>query len=288
METIKTYQHVERSDQSAGFRISTLEENYDLTKGALDKPHRHNFYTVLLVKQGKGEHTIDFQAYPLANRQVYFVGPGQVHQLILTDRPKGFALLFSEEFLIRNHIPDRFIQDLNLFNDFGEAPPLQLNQKDLLQLDLYCKEILGFYQTEDKFKAEAIGALLSLFLIRCNNLCVLPFEDTHRQEAGNSLLRQFKQLLEEHYTEWHASSQYAAALHITPDYLNRSVKSLTGKTAKDFIQSRIVVAAKRLLFFSEMTTKEIGYSLGYSEPGNFSAFFKKCTGISPREFRSKH
>ena len=79
-------------------------------------------------------------------------------------------------------------------------------------------------------------------------------------------------------------SQYAEALHITPDYLNASLKSLTGTGAKEHIQNRILIAAKRLLKFSDLNTKEIAYELGFSEPANFSIFFKKHTGISPSKF----
>ncbi len=83
------------------------------------------------------------------------------------------------------------------------------------------------------------------------------------------------------YSEWHLTTDYATELNVTPDYLNRVIKSLTGKTAKEFIQARIITEAKRLLYFSEMSAKEIGYNLGFSEPANFSAFFKKNTGFSP-------
>ena len=94
--------------------------------------------------------------------------------------------------------------------------------------------------------------------------------------------------METHYKTWHATSQYANELNITPDHLNRSIKSLIGKTAKEYIQARITIAAKRMLYFSDLSTKEIAYDLGFSEPANFSNFFKKCTGISPSEFKKNH
>ncbi len=60
-----------------------------------------------------------------------------------------------------------------------------------------------------------------------------------------------------------------------------------GKTSKELIQSRISIEAKRMLYFSDLSIKEIGYELGFSEPANFSAFFKNCTGMSPSTFRNK-
>jgi len=60
-----------------------------------------------------------------------------------------------------------------------------------------------------------------------------------------------------------------------------------GKTAKEYIQSRIIVGAKRMLYFSDSSIKEIAFELGFQEPSNFNAFFKKCTGLSPGEFRNK-
>ena len=287
MPSIKTYQNVNRADPLKSFGISRTEEIYDKYGGKADAPHRHDFYTVILCIEAKGQHIIDFKEYDLGERQVYFIGPGQVHQIIEEDRPQGFAMVFSADFLGENNIPLRFIDDLNLFRDYGESPPLLVDEIQLDKLKTYCKEIFAYYHGADKFKEKAIAALVELFLINCNNLCSLPFDNTQSLEAGNSILRAFKDLVEEKYKDWHSSSQYAEALHISPDHLNRSIKSLIGKTAKEYIQSRITTAAKRMLYFSELSNKEIGFELGFSEPANFSAFFKKCTGISPSQFRKQ-
>lgn len=283
---IKAYQNIHPEDANLSFDIKRMEDIYDVSKGQADEPHRHAYYTVVLVKQAKGKHLIDFHEFDLAAQQVYFVSPGQVHQIIESERSLGYALTFSPQFMLENGIDFSFVEDLHLFQDFGYTPPLELEVEELEKLVNIAEEIYEFTHSNQKFKYQAVGALLKLFFIHCNQACSLSKEEnTQSVQASVSLLRSFKNLLNEHYKDWHKVSEYADALHITADYLNTSIKSLTGKTAKEHIQSRIIIAAKRLLRFSDLQNKEIAYELGFSAPANFSQFFKKCTGISPSQFK---
>lgn len=287
-EAIKTYSDVNREDPLKSFGISRMEDIYKKHNGQPDAPHRHDFYTILLVKQAEGKHLIDFHEFTLAGRQVHFIGPGQVHQVIEEQPSLGYSMVFSMDFLMRNSIPLGFIDDLNLFRDYGYSPPLEPNDEQMQILTAYCEEIIRYARSGIKFSERAIGALLALFLIKCNDICALPPDNPQRIEAGNVILKHFRELVESYYTTWHTTSWYAEQLHISPDHLNRTIKSLIGKTAKEYIQSRISVEARRMLYFSGLSAKEIGYRLGFSEPANFSSFFKKCTGLSPSHFKQDH
>lgn len=290
METIdiKKYEKVQATNHAVTFAIKRMETIYDKTKGQPDEPHRHNYYTIILTKKAKGKHIIDFQEFELQPQQVFFISPNQVHQIIESEKSYGFALTLSPQFLIENGIENCFIEDLHLFQDFGYSPPLELNTEELQSLLNLSEEMMNYVHSDRKFKYQAVGALLKLFLIQCNNVCSIPIEEnTQTAQAAVVLLRDFKLLLDKNYKKWHKVNEYASNLHITADYLNVAVKSLTGKTAKEHIQSRIITAAKRLLRFSAFTNKTIAYELGFSEPANFSQFFKKCTGISPTIFRNQ-
>jgi AraC-like DNA-binding protein len=81
-------------------------------------------------------------------------------------------------------------------------------------------------------------------------------------------------------------NDYADKLAVTPDYLNKTVKSITGKSAKEHIQSKLIVEAKRSLLFSGLSGKELAYTLGFEESAHFNNFFKKNTGLTPTEFKS--
>ena len=75
---------------------------------------------------------------------------------------------------------------------------------------------------------------------------------------------------------------------VTPDHLNKTIKSLIGKTAKEYIQSSLIIEAKRMLIHSSQSAKEIAYHLGFSGTLLTSAsFFKKCTGISVSAFKDQ-
>lgn len=286
METYKTYKQVV-SDPEVHFRITRMEDIWDERNGEPDVPHRHDYYTLLLVKKANGKHFIDFNEYELAPQQIFFVSPGQIHQVIEQEKSSGYVIVFSHHFLAENNIACSFIDNLQLFNDYSNAPPLPLNDNELEKMSLFAEEMLALYHSNIQFKEQAIGSFLQLILIHSNNLCTLSLDNIQTLEAGNTILRNFKELVNHHFNTWHGSTPYAEQLNVTPDHLNRVVKSLSGKTAKDFIQSRIVIEAKRMLYFTEHSLKEIAYQLGFSEPANFSAFFKKFTGKSPSVFREQ-
>lgn len=285
MSPIKTYEQVHPNDSEISFGISRMGSLYEKHKGEPDTPHRHNYYTVILIGHARGIHRIDFEDYPLNANQIYFISPGMVHQLVEYEKSQGFVITFSTTFLAQNNISPRFIDNLKLFQLYGESPPLFLEDDEIGHLNRYAEEMFVINSSNDAYKNDALGALLKLFLIRSNNLCSLPDMDTQSRESGN-IIRRFKELLEENYTNWHSASAYAEQLFVTTDHLSKVLKSQTGKSTKEHIQSRITTAAKRMLYFSSLSNKEIAYELGFSEPANFSAFFKKCTGKSPSNYRA--
>lgn len=284
MSEIKEYTEV-NSDNHLSFRISRMEDIWERLGGAPDAPHRHGYYTVLLAEEAEGLHIIDYNQYDLASRSLFFVSPGQVHQVIATAQGKGYALLFSTEFLLNNGIELCFLNDLHLFNDYGETPPLILNDLQFQRLQNYAEEMIELSDSAMYQKEQAIGALLKLFLLYVNSWNESSDKDSQTLESGSDLLRRFREKVEHSFAQWHDAASYASELGISVDHLNRSLKQLIGKTAKEYIQSRLTVEAQRLLTFSSLTTKEISYQLGFTEPGNFSAFFKKRTGISPSNFK---
>jgi AraC family transcriptional activator of pobA len=270
----------------ASFVIRTMEEIALRQGGIADDPHRHNYYSIIWSFTATGKHIIDFHEYKIEPRSVFFVSPGQVHQVVTDPDPAGLVILFTLEFLQKNGIREEFVSNLRLFRDSDETPPLLLKEEDFLRLKSFSDAMRNASASPDEMKFETIGAYLKLFLIECNATCSLfPESNTQNIEVGRSLVQRFKQLVEEHFAEWHKVRDYANALNVSPGYLNEVISSSIQRPAKEYIENRLILETKRLSIFTDKSNKEIGFELGFEDPSHFSKFFKSFTGTSIGEFR---
>ncbi len=285
MSKVKIYQKVNIDNENMSFRISKMEDIYTKRNGKVDEPHRHNYYTVLIINRAKGLHKMDFNTYGLSNKQIFFVAPGQVHQVIETEKSVGFVMAFSNQFLVENSIPLSFIDSLSLFQNYGQSPPLTPNNEQFEAIEQFTNQIFKLFYSDARMKSLSIGSFLKLLLIECNNICSINPIESDIDTSGDNLIRAFKNAVDKNYKREHSTTFYANELFITPDHLNRTFKAKIGKTAKEYIQARIITEAKRLLYFTNLSNKEIAYELGFNEPANFSAFFKKHTQLSPSNFK---
>ena len=141
-------------------------------------------------------------------------------------------------------------------------------------LSPFAEQMLSAFRSQKELFLETIGAYLKLFLIECNGNCTSN-SDTNTQniEVGKTLVRKFKELVESHYMTWHQVKNYAELLNVTPNYLNEVIKSAINISAKDFIQERIILEAKRIATFTGKSGKEIGFDLGFDDPSHFRQVF---------------
>ena len=269
------------------FVIKTMEGIDSLMVGIADNPHRHNYYTIIWPITATGKHVIDFREYPIFPNHLFFVSPGQVHQVITDPDPTGYVILFTAEFLEKNSIRNDFISNLRLFQKSGDTPPLVLTPQVINILQPFVNQIFSAFQIRNEMYFETIGAYLKLFLIECKGLCTSAAPDTNTQyiEVGKTIVTNFKAVVENHYMKWHQVKDYAELLCVTPNYLNEVIKLSINSSAKDFIQDRIILEAKRMAIFTGKSGKEIGFELGFEDPSHFSKFFKTNEGLSLQDFK---
>jgi AraC-like DNA-binding protein/mannose-6-phosphate isomerase-like protein (cupin superfamily) len=262
-------------NKNVDFAIKTFQE-IEAKRRETDKieePHRHNFYTIIWTIKASGKHTIDSNTIDIQNDMLFFIHPEQVHQVESEDKsPEVLAILFTEEFLIKNGLTNQFMNALNLFSVEGKINFIQLDENAEIKKLIHALQEV--YQSNEQFKEAKFSAYLKLFLLESFNLkSNKPIESVG--EVQPEIVSRFKNLVEQKYQDWHKVSEYADKLTISANYLNEIIKKNTGRTAKEHIQNRLASEAKRLSFFTQLSAKEIGFKLGFNDPSHFAKFSKK-------------
>lgn len=271
-------------DEKVSFAFRTMEEIHAQMGPAKDVPHRHNYYTILWASNACGEHNIDYKQHLIRPNYIFFVNPGQVHQVITYGEPKGYVIMFTSEYLQQNFISEEFLTNIGLFSDAADTPPLKIENDD--ELKKIVSKIETTFRKKNSFWQEELSSYLKLFLIECNKYAPLPNNsNTQSFQSSRQIIKEFKSLVEKNFSQWHKVNNYAQKLNITADYLNSVVKSTIGKTAKEFIQNRLILEAKRLGVHTQLSTKQIAFNIGFEDPSHFSKFFKNIEGIPFSEFR---
>ncbi|MBZ0179774.1 MAG: helix-turn-helix transcriptional regulator [Melioribacteraceae bacterium] len=276
---VKSYSHERKDDLP--FTLKTMEEIYDASEGKTDVPHRHEYFTVVWVIEARGLHYIDFLDYNLEANQVYFIHPEQVHAISLEKRPKGVVLTFTSDFLIESGIDEKFVLDLKLFESCTSNPPIEIDKSIANRLHLIITQLKYEIIKSDSYNYAAIGSLLKLFLIECYRSNDEKRHKKKLQFAGSiDLVSRFKTLVESNFKKMQKVKDYASMLVVTPNYLNEVISQATGKSAKEYIQDRIILEAKRLIVFSQLNLKQIAFELGYEDYAYFSRVFKNHQNIT--------
>lgn len=269
------------------FQVEIFDRTRDLK---VVYPHRHdNFFEILFITKGNGSHTIDFKKYNINPNTVFFLSPGQIHELDLSPDVQGYIFLFTSDFYHFNKTDANKLFELPYF--FYEkmgSPPLYLqNEEDISIIANFFTKACEENSHSQSDKKEVIRAYLDLILIFCKRKYIQPNQADENLQKGRLLVKKFKQLIEERCTENLSISAYAEILNITPSHLSEVVKSITGRTSSDLINDRMILEIKRLLKYSDLTITEIAYKLNFADQSYFAKYVKKNTQFSPKELRNQ-
>lgn len=269
------------------FSMTKICDFEDADRKQNELPHLHQFYSIFWILDGQAVHATDFVEYVLEKDTILFVPPGLKHRLVLDQLAGGFTLLFNEEFIRYNRKNYTPLKEYRLFNnpEFKSLIKVEGEEKNKFMslLDLMLTEI----QKNDSYSQDMVLNLLQLFLLESQRVFdsqYKPIEYKENDSNINSIIR-FKELIEKHYIEEKSVSAYAEMLNMNPTCLNEVAKKSSGITAGEMIRNRIIDEAKQKLFTTDLSGKEIAYSLGFEDPSYFSRFFKKYTGQTIKDFR---
>lgn len=279
-ENLPTYALLDGDQLEVSIAYRSMEQIWDDHLGKPDEPHRHAYFTLLLVEKAKGEHRVDFQAIELAEHQVFLLKPGQVHQLITEERPKGHVLVFQQQFTLEQAINCKLANT----RPIGDAC-IQVPHNKFEILVKYVKHIASELKQQETFYEASVGAWLKLMFVELDRHLKSKEPNPHETHAGLSVFQQFFDALEANYSKLHKVNEYANLMHLSSSYLQEAISMQTGKSAKTHIQEKLALEAQRKLLFSDISGKELAFELGFDDPAHFSKFFKKQTGYSITAFK---
>ncbi|CAL2104177.1 HTH araC/xylS-type domain-containing protein [Tenacibaculum sp. 190130A14a] len=244
-------------------------------------PHRHNFYHIMFIKKGVGEHSIDFKTYKIKPNCMFFVSPGQIHSLKTSRDTEGYVISFDSAFY---HLNDNFqkLLDYPFFHSMNNTPMLQLGEKDE-KIAVAWDEL--FEEHKSKAKDNLLRALFEVLLIRVARVYEEPITSNNHIYLTYQL-RKLETLIDTYYKTHRKLEDYAKLMHISSKHLNSLCKKSLNKTVMNLIHERILIEAKRLLLFTKNTVTEIAHELGFTDTSYFMRFFKKHTSFTAEMYRN--
>ncbi|MFC1564462.1 AraC family transcriptional regulator [candidate division KSB1 bacterium] len=262
-------------------RIESLK-NYNLT----DQPHYLTFYDIMFIRKGKGIFRLDEQEYEVAPNRIVFSSPGQVRQWLVSGSVNAYVLFFEAEFINRFFNDARFVRKFQFFDNPELRTDLEVSKKDFQKLETFLIQIENEINAFKDYSEDMLRAVLYQILVFLNRL-YNTFQGIEHSGKKSVHVNRFVNLIEENFSEMHRVKDYAVKLNVTPNHINYLSKKHMNCSAKQLICNRIILEAKRLLLYSDLSISEIGYKLAFEDPSYFVRFFKKNTGITPSVYRSK-
>lgn len=262
---------------SEDFHLYEQFEGFDSIK----QSHRDEYHLFFLQEQGTTTIEIDFQEHTIKPSSVIFIHQSQVHRTLSFRKATASIWAISNENLHPEY--------LKLLEDITPAKPLALEQETfsiISEAISFCLK-LAERKNEKLYHSllngscnTLIGLVISQYLVQSK-----PFDKLSRYEI---VTKAFKELLERNFVTAKRPAEYAGQLNISSPYLNECVKNTTGYSVSHHIQQRVILEAKRLLYHSDLSVKEIATELGYDDYPYFSRLFTKVSGMSALAFRNKN
>jgi AraC family transcriptional activator of pobA len=261
--------------------IGPLQEAMLNASDEAKKSHREDRHTFFLLEAGIVSLEIDFQKFEIKPPSVVYMHPDQVHRILKLDNVTVSSLAISNESLNPEYL--QWLESLT------PAKPLVLAQETFSSISGTVSLCINF----SKRKTDKLYH--SLLKDGCNALVALVIsqylasaKSTDTQPRFKLIANAFKSLLERNFINMKSPTAYAQKLNISTPYLNECVKNATGYSVSSHIQQRIILEAKRLLYHSDKSIKEISAELGYDDYPYFSKLFTKAARMTPSAFRNKN
>lgn len=252
---------------------------------AFAEPRQQPYFSILLVGRGQGRATRDGAEFLFSAPcalcfsiyQPYSLVVDGVFETVLLNFHPGFFCLFEH----RHEVSCNGV----LFNNLYDTPVVNLSPDEYQTLLTIASQITDELGRQGQPDRDVLLSFLKVFLINASRIKMEQQAETSQKAAP--ILGDLTSAIETHYKTLHQAGNYEKLLHVSTAVLNKASKQYFRKTLTELIAERLIIEAKRQLYLTTKTVKEIAFELGYNDEFYFSRFFKKNAGVSPQVFREK-
>lgn len=253
----------------------------------LASPHRLGFHQIMLLAEGACTFSIDSTPVECRPGSLLWLRPNQVVQSTAEAGTKGDLVLFTEVFPLRSHT------SVGMLDDVLRPSHWQLSAAELTDLgDVLAVLRSEFSRADPELGEPLLKHLLSVLLLSITRICRTRREDglSHERlgQDGLELFQGFRRELDHSFRVTRRVEDYAAALNCTTRALSRACRAVVGTSAKDVIDARVALEARRLLAHTGLPIGAVARQLGFTEVTNFTKFFVRRVNMTPGAFRRCH
>ena len=243
-------------------------------------PHKGVAYFFMFFEKGITEHQLDLQPITISEGQLLFTLPNQIHSAPpLKEGMKFFTLGFAQN--SSSLLPKQFPFLINPFNT-SKITFDEVSRQRVINLFETLNQLL--HSDNSKNDTVIIIAYLNSLLTEFNSAYFRNSSIKSPEDHDIAAFIQFKLEVENNFKDQPSVTSIASKLLMSDDKLCKIVKRFSGCTPKEYLIQRLILEAQRILFYDKISTKELAYELGLSDPDYFSRLFKKCTGKSINQF----
>ncbi|PWJ57858.1 AraC-like DNA-binding protein [Dyadobacter jejuensis] len=278
--------------------ISVFESHHkklglqSFNSGTLDvvngEAYRH--YIKVLFVPARYILTVDFNVYETEKPTLFFINTNQHLDIQSGSNDDAFLIYYNRDFYCIQIHDEEVACDGLLFNNIFEIPKVDLLEDEPKTISQLFNQINDELNFQDRSSEEMIRTYLKQIIIRATRQWKRQNLQTERLNlisAEQDFFRNFSRLVDIHYKEKHSVADYADLLNLAPKTLSNKFHKLNLENPNEMIKNRIILEAKRLLLYTELSIKEISYQLGYEDPAYFNRMFAQKTGKTPAVFRKE-
>jgi AraC family transcriptional regulator, transcriptional activator of pobA len=265
------------------FKLFSFEDD-----GFFDHIQRLNYYSLIWLKKGSGKITADFTGYEFKENSLFAFAPYQPFMMMADTTIEGYVIHFHPDFFCIHKHHKAIACNGILFNNIYQPPFVEVDEHAAMTFETLFSTMKAEMQNPALAQYELLISYLKIFLITASRLKTeLHPQAVETSEANKEpfVLQKLKDAIEVNYKTKHSPAQYAEMLFLSPKTLAKMTKTYFNKTLSNLINERIIIEAKRELYLTNKTIKEIAFELGYNDEYYFSRFFKINADVSPQLYR---